>query len=57
MMDTDPSFDEQVLLLSEAARLDPVWGAAIWEATTDAQIDVLVSQARARVEAASDEAL
>lgn len=54
MLDTDPEFDRQVRLLSEAGRIDPVFGATILEAKTDADIDRLIGRAEAIVEEQAD---
>lgn len=56
MQDTDPRFDEQVRLLSEAGRIDHKFAERVWAATSDDQIDDLVEDARKLIEDAAQEA-
>lgn len=56
MEDTHPDFFNHVALLAEAGRLDPRWGATVWEAKDDEAMDVKVEEAKAIIEAASDQA-
>ena len=56
MLDTDPEFDGHVALLSEAGRLRPEFGVRVLEATSDAEIDLLVEEARTIVDDAASQA-
>lgn len=54
MEDTHPDFDLHVQLLSEAGRLRPGFSDRVWAANTDAEIDALVEEAKAIVQANSE---
>ena len=54
--DTHPDFHRHVALLAEASRLEPKFEAALFAATTDDEIDELVTQATGIVNEHSDQA-
>lgn len=56
MLDTDPEFDRQVRLLSEAGRIRPEFASRVWAAKTDADIDELVVEATGIVDDESEQA-